>query len=426
MRMLCDTPFILDQETRISPKLDELKRVITDLVQKPECKIIVFSEWERMLQLVGELLTKLGLDFAWHTGRVSQRRRRLEINRFRDDASCQFFLATDSAATGLNLQAANVVVNLDLPWNPAKLEQRIARAWRKHQTRSVSVLYFVSERTIEHRMLDILRMKSELADEVVDGAGRAVVMKLPSGRRAFIERLETLVGAEAITHRVATREGNGSDLLRQLSPDQRTHVGDLRAVNGRLVARTSETNTGLVPALTRLAEKTLEGSKKTPLALSPEICAAIRALVVDGVLQVADSQLAALIEAPPANESETDAARVLRTKIEQKLGVSRRRASAAVCLKAGGFVEEALTPMTDALENALSAGALKLDHACETPIPITDVHTVAEQYQLGGECVVLITRLRHEMSSLDEDAIATVLDEARVMTERLDSRLRES
>ena len=197
MRMACDTPFILDQASRVSPKLDELRRVIPDLMLGSDRKVIVFSEWERMLRLVADMLSELGFEYAWHTGSVSQKRRRREIKRFRDEPYCRFFLATDSAATGLNLQAASVVVNLDLPWNPAKLEQRIARAWRKHQTRSVSVLYFIAENTIEHRMLDVLRMKSELADEVVDGAGRTTAMKLPSGRRALVQRVESLVGNDA-------------------------------------------------------------------------------------------------------------------------------------------------------------------------------------------------------------------------------------
>ena len=380
-----------------------------------------------MLQLVAALLTKLGLDYVLHTGKVSQKRRRQAINRFRDDASCQFFLATDSAATGLNLQAANVVINLDLPWNPAKLEQRIARAWRKHQTRSVSVLYFVSEDTIEHRMLDVLRMKTELADEVVDGAGRAAVMKLPSGRRAFIERLETLVGAQAPSQPVGAQARPGTEMLRELSPDQRIHVNEIQTVNGRLIASTDATSTGLVAALTRIAEQTSAGIAKAPLALNPDICAAIRALVADGVVQITDSKLAALIDAPEANENENDAAmRALRTKITQKLDVSRKSASVAACLTAGGFMEEALAPMTDALENALSAGALKLDHPADTPVPISEVQAVANSYDLNAECVVLMTRLRHEIGSFDRDEMATVLDEAQIITERLDSVLREA
>ncbi|HEY6578271.1 MAG TPA: C-terminal helicase domain-containing protein [Rhizomicrobium sp.] len=68
------------------------------------------------------------------------------------------------AAVGLNLQAATAVVNVDLPWNPAKLEQRIARAWRKNQLRSVKVANLVCEDSIEHNILHLLASKQALSD----------------------------------------------------------------------------------------------------------------------------------------------------------------------------------------------------------------------------------------------------------------------
>lgn len=153
MRMICDTPAILDPSCRISPKLEELERVLADLLAEPSAKVIVFSEWERMLDMVRELAGEMGVEAAWHTGSVPQQRRRAEINRFKQDPNCRLFLSTDSGSVGLNLQAASAVVNVDLPWNPAKLEQRIARAWRKGQMRSVTVVNLVAEDTIEHAML---------------------------------------------------------------------------------------------------------------------------------------------------------------------------------------------------------------------------------------------------------------------------------
>ena len=147
-----------------------------------------------MLELVREPVQEMEIGFAWHTGSVPVTRRRDEVRRFKDDPDCRLFLSTDSGGVGLNLQAANVVINLDLPWNPAKLEQRIARAWRKHQTRPVRVLHLVTEGTIEHRMIPLLAGKQTLADSVLDGHADLSEMPLPSGRRALIERLETLTG----------------------------------------------------------------------------------------------------------------------------------------------------------------------------------------------------------------------------------------
>jgi hypothetical protein len=125
---------------------------------------------------------------------VPQQRRRAEINVFKGDPNCRVFLSTDSGSTGLNLQNASVVVNCDLPWNPAKLEQRIARAWRKHQTRAVTVINLVSENTIEHRMLETLSNKQALADGVLDRRGDLGAIPLRSGGQAFLSKLNQLVG----------------------------------------------------------------------------------------------------------------------------------------------------------------------------------------------------------------------------------------
>ena len=176
MRMICDTPAILDPTCRVSPKLEELEGILSDLLEEPDRKIIVFSEWERMLELVRELAAEMGMEAAWHTGSVPQQRRRAEIVRFKQDPACRLFLSTDSGSVGLNLQVASAVVNVDLPWNPAKLEQRIARAWRKNQTRSVTVVNLVCEDSIEHRHAAPARPQA--------GAGRRRARRPGRSRRA--------------------------------------------------------------------------------------------------------------------------------------------------------------------------------------------------------------------------------------------------
>src|SRR5262245_7600829 len=124
-----------------------------------------------MLELVRDRLRRMRIGYAWHTGSVPQRRRRSEIRVFKGDPQCRVFLSTHSGGMGLNLQIASVVINCDLPWNPAKLEQRIARAWRKNQTKPVTVINLVSEKTIEHRMLETLAQKQALSDGVLDRQG---------------------------------------------------------------------------------------------------------------------------------------------------------------------------------------------------------------------------------------------------------------
>ncbi len=193
MRMVCDTNYILDPEEKSCPKLRELEKVLEECRENSDVKVLVFSEWERMLELVRELCCTLGLGYALHTGSVPQRRRRAEILLFKNDPSCRVFLSTDSGSTGLNLQSASVVINCDLPWNPARLEQRIARAWRKNQTRSVTVINLVSEGTIEHRMLDTLASKQALADGVLELRGDLKEIGFRGGRQALLARLQQIL-----------------------------------------------------------------------------------------------------------------------------------------------------------------------------------------------------------------------------------------
>lgn len=194
MRMVCDTPYILDETVRDCPKLEEMERVLEELLEDQDRKILVFSEWVRMLELVRHRLEELEIGFALHTGSVPQDRRRAEINRFKRDPECRLFLSSESGGTGLNLQVASAVINLDLPWNPAKLEQRIARAWRKHQTRSVNVVNLITQGTIEHRMLDLLEKKRAVADAVLDGRESPESTRIKTGRAAFFEKLGTVMG----------------------------------------------------------------------------------------------------------------------------------------------------------------------------------------------------------------------------------------
>ncbi len=196
MRMICDSPSIIkNRDCEDCPKLTELAVVLDDCLSDPDVKVIIFSEWEGMLKKVRAWADREGIGYAWHTGSVPQQKRRGEIRAFHDDPNCRLFLSTDSGGVGLNLQIASVVINCDLPWNPAKLEQRIARAWRKHQKRPVTVVNLIAEDSIEHAMLDTLANKMNLAEGVLDGSDESLRnAKLKRGPDATMARLKQLLG----------------------------------------------------------------------------------------------------------------------------------------------------------------------------------------------------------------------------------------
>lgn len=217
MRMLCDTPYILDETCRICPKLNEIQDLLESALSTPGVKVLVFSEWERMLQLVRTRCTQMGVETAWHTGSVPQKNRRREIQRFKNEADCRVFLSTDIGGQGLNLQQASVVINCDLPWNPARLEQRISRAWRKHQMRSVTVVNLVTGDSIEARMIETLARKRLLTDGVLGGDAALDEQLIGTGRQGFLRRLASLVPVPTRSVRVAAVPS--TEALRAVDPE---------------------------------------------------------------------------------------------------------------------------------------------------------------------------------------------------------------
>ena len=169
MRMVCDSTFILDQKSRYDTKIDELMNILDSYLEGGDGKAVVFSGWERMTRLVAQELTQRGTRFEYLHGGIPSAKRKDLVNNFTDQPDCRVFLSTDAGSTGLNLQAASLIVNLDLPWNPAVLEQRIARIYRIGQQRNIQVINLVSTGSFEEQMIARLKFKSSLFEGALDG-----------------------------------------------------------------------------------------------------------------------------------------------------------------------------------------------------------------------------------------------------------------
>ncbi len=169
MRMSCNSTYLLDQETDHGVKADELAALLDGLFVQPASKAVVFSQWKRTHDVVIRRLEQRGIGYVSFHGDVPSEKRPPLVQRFRDDPDCRVFLSTDAGATGLNLQHASTLVNMDLPWNPAVLEQRIARIHRMGQARPVQIVNFVAKGTIEESMLSVLSFKRSLSAGILDG-----------------------------------------------------------------------------------------------------------------------------------------------------------------------------------------------------------------------------------------------------------------
>ena len=197
-RMSADSTFLVDKKAPgFSTKLERLAELFDDLRDEPLRKVVLFSEWTTMLNLIEPLLKKRHLRFVRLDGSVPQKGRQALVHEFQTDAECRFFLTTNAGSTGLNLQAANTVINVDLPWNPAVLEQRIARAHRMGQTQPVQVFVLVTERTLEENLLVTLNAKRDLALAALDPESDVDQVSVVSGAEELRTRLEVLLGAKA-------------------------------------------------------------------------------------------------------------------------------------------------------------------------------------------------------------------------------------
>jgi hypothetical protein len=195
-RLSANSTFLVNkQEPSYSSKLERMSELFDQLFREKNRKVLLFSEWKNMLNLIEPLMHEREIDFVRLDGSVPQKKRQQLVNHFQTVPECKLFLATNAGATGLNLQAANTVVNVDLPWNPAVLEQRIARAHRMGQKRPVQVFVLITEQTIEERLLTTLSAKHQLALAALDVNSDIDEVDLASGMEELKRRLEVLLGA---------------------------------------------------------------------------------------------------------------------------------------------------------------------------------------------------------------------------------------
>jgi hypothetical protein len=189
-----------------APKLLELRQLVRQVVIDQGRKIVIFSQWRRMLHLahwaVTDILAERKLRAGFFTGAEKQRRRTQNIVEFHDDPAFSILFASDAGGVGLNLQrAANCVINLELPWNPAVLEQRIGRIYRLGQKQPIDVYNLVCEQGIESRIADLVGNKQAFFKGLFDGDSDTVKFDQSGSFLSRVRKLydpATLAAAAAV------------------------------------------------------------------------------------------------------------------------------------------------------------------------------------------------------------------------------------
>lgn len=223
-------------------KFIELREVLEDPSHAGE-KWLVFSEHRDTVDYLIRRLEGLG-----YSGRVAQihggmdwPEREEEVERFRDPDGARFLIATDAAGEGINLQFCHLMVNYDIPWNPARLEQRMGRIHRYGQRREVRIVNLISKDTREGRVLRVLldkldAIRDELAsDKVFDVIGRLFE------NRSLREHMRSLLTGDGEPGAAVPIEKHlSAERVRQISANETSLYGSGGEVAARLPAMQSE------------------------------------------------------------------------------------------------------------------------------------------------------------------------------------------
>lgn len=160
-----------------SAKLDKIEEMVKDICIVKKQKLVIFSEWTGMLNLINDKVLKpLGLDCVLYHGQIPSPKRPALVDKFVNDPNKMVFMSTDAGGVGVDgLQhAAHYMIHCELPWNPAKLDQRNGRLHRMLQKHEVYITHIVSAVGIEQGIEDTLSLKRDMRERIIAREDEAI------------------------------------------------------------------------------------------------------------------------------------------------------------------------------------------------------------------------------------------------------------
>ncbi|WP_285765800.1 DEAD/DEAH box helicase [Peribacillus sp. SI8-4] len=173
LRQICCHPALfVDGYTGSSAKYEQLQQIIKES-QLSGRRVLIFSQFTKMLQLIGRDLAGQGHDYFYLDGQTPSKERVDVCDRFNSGERDIFLISLKAGGTGLNLTGADTVILYDLWWNPAVEEQAADRAHRMGQKNVVQVIKLVARGTIEEKMNELQEKKRHLIEEIIDPGGKS-------------------------------------------------------------------------------------------------------------------------------------------------------------------------------------------------------------------------------------------------------------
>ncbi len=167
LRQICDSPALLSDDADYGDESAKLEEIIREIEENAgHHKILVFSQFLKMLDLIKQHLEKAGIPYEYLDGSTQDRAQR--VGRFQDSEHCRVFLMSLKAGgVGINLTEADYVYLVDPWWNPAVEQQAIDRAHRIGQTKKVFAYKMICKDTIEEKILLLQEKKKGIAKELI-------------------------------------------------------------------------------------------------------------------------------------------------------------------------------------------------------------------------------------------------------------------
>ena len=421
MRLICNALALHDKQIapkdreKTAPKLHELGEILADQIAGNGHKAIVFSQWAEMLAFTEPIVKRTGLGYVKLTGDVPSPKRGNLVERFFNDRDCRVFLSTDAGGVGLNLQAASLVINLDLPWNPAVLEQRIGRAHRHGQSRSVHVINLIAKGTIEERMLDTLTAKRNVFAGVFGAEEGPSQIKFEDSGQGLLKQIDELLKTPReveLELKPAAPEAEAPIIIGGPS-EPAAPEPTLKGLADRLLARLP--NQVLLVRKAPIGEGVLVVVNAAPGDVRPDIEEELsayfetdrpalhlmepegyRALVAFLPPTAAPEDEAYRAPALPAS-TDRDRLEARRRKAQRGLAFASKRLALAEVVLKGGFPEEVVRPVREALGWSLSS-LLALyrdgDPSGDLPAPRLIQAELVEKKHLPDELSLRLARAR--------------------------------
>ena len=172
-QLCCDPSLILENYAGGSAKREAVLDLIRSAMDGGH-RMLLFSQFTSMLELLEEDLKKENISYYKITGSTPKEERIRLVHAFNENSTPVFLISLKAGGTGLNLVGADMVIHYDPWWNLAAQNQATDRAHRIGQKHKVSVFKLIAKNTIEEKILKLQEAKKDLADAIISGEGESL------------------------------------------------------------------------------------------------------------------------------------------------------------------------------------------------------------------------------------------------------------